>query len=127
MWRERAACNRAGADFARNNSAALLTGRDIYRPVAARQIPPVCTPHAGPEGTGDVVRTFGHDREDLSGAEKRAFSQHAAVVFDLGGENFIYEDTRYFGRLTLDNSAIGKLGPEPLGKDFPSAWRLRRY
>ncbi len=23
--------------------------------------------------------------------------KHAAVVFDLGRENFIYEDTRYFG------------------------------
>jgi formamidopyrimidine-DNA glycosylase len=45
--------------------------------------------------------------------------KHAAVVFDLGGENFICEDTRYFGRLTLDLSAIEKLGPEPLGKNFP--------
>jgi formamidopyrimidine-DNA glycosylase len=46
---------------------------------------------------------------------------HAAVVFDLGGENFIYEDTRYFGRLTLDVSAVEKLGPEPLSKDFQPA------
>jgi formamidopyrimidine-DNA glycosylase len=44
--------------------------------------------------------------------------RHAAVVLNLGGENFIYEDTRYFGRLTLDVSAVGKLGPEPLGDDF---------
>ena len=36
--------------------------------------------------------------------------KHAAVVFDLGGENFIYEDTRYFGRLTLDLSPVAKLG-----------------
>lgn len=43
---------------------------------------------------------------------------HAAVVLDLGGENFIYEDTRYFGRLTLDVSAAAKLGPEPLSEDF---------
>ncbi len=43
---------------------------------------------------------------------------HAAVVFDLGRENFIYEDTRYFGRLTLDTSAVKKLGPEPLGDAF---------
>jgi len=40
--------------------------------------------------------------------------RHAAVVLDLGGENLIYEDTRYFGRLTLDTSAVKKLGPEPL-------------
>ena len=44
--------------------------------------------------------------------------KHAAVVFDLGCENFIYEDTRYFGRMTLDLSATEKLGPEPLSKDF---------
>jgi formamidopyrimidine-DNA glycosylase len=47
--------------------------------------------------------------------------RHAAVVLDLGGNNFIYEDTRYFGRLTLDVSAVGKLGPEPLGDDFQTA------
>ena len=47
--------------------------------------------------------------------------RHAAVVLDLGGEKFIYEDTRYFGRLTLDISAVEKLGPEPLGDDFQPA------
>jgi len=45
---------------------------------------------------------------------------HAAVVFDLGKINFIYEDTRYFGRLTLDGSAVERLGPEPLGNTFQS-------
>jgi formamidopyrimidine-DNA glycosylase len=44
--------------------------------------------------------------------------KHAAVIFDLGRQKFIYEDTRYFGRLTLDFSAIDKLGPEPLDKDL---------
>lgn len=44
--------------------------------------------------------------------------KHAAVVLDLGAEDFIFQDTRYFGRLTLDASAIAKLGPEPLGSDF---------
>ena len=44
--------------------------------------------------------------------------KHAAVVFDLGDQNFIYEDLRYFGRLTLDFSALEKLGPEPLDNDF---------
>ena len=43
------------------------------------------------------------------------------MIFDLGGESFIYEDTRYFGRLTLDGSATEKLGPEPLSKDFQPA------
>jgi len=44
--------------------------------------------------------------------------KHAAVIFDLGRENFIYEDTRYFGRLTLELSAVEKLGPEPLDIKF---------
>lgn len=44
--------------------------------------------------------------------------KHAAVVLGLGREDFIYEDQRYFGRLTLDDSTIANLGPEPLGMDF---------
>jgi formamidopyrimidine-DNA glycosylase len=55
--------------------------------------------------------------------------KHAAVIFDLGRENFIYEDTRYFGRMTLDVSAVAKLGPEPLSDDFQPAtfaWNLKR-
>jgi formamidopyrimidine-DNA glycosylase len=44
--------------------------------------------------------------------------KHAVVVFNLGSRNFIYEDTRYFGRLTLDISAAEKLGPEPWDKKF---------
>lgn len=44
--------------------------------------------------------------------------KHAAVIFDLGKTNFVYEDTRYFGRMTLDLSAIEKLGLEPLDKNF---------
>jgi formamidopyrimidine-DNA glycosylase len=47
--------------------------------------------------------------------------KHAAVVFELNGGNFIYEDTRYFGRLTLDLSSLEKLGPEPLAEDFSLA------
>jgi len=44
--------------------------------------------------------------------------KHAAVVLGLGRGQFIYEDTRYFGRLTLDTSPVTKLGPEPLGMRF---------
>jgi formamidopyrimidine-DNA glycosylase len=49
---------------------------------------------------------------------KAGLPKHAAVVLDLGGQNFIFEDTRYFGRLTLDDSALARLGPEPLGAAF---------
>jgi formamidopyrimidine-DNA glycosylase len=44
--------------------------------------------------------------------------KHAAVILDLGAQNFIYEDPRYFGRLTLDLAAVAKLGPEPLDGNF---------
>lgn len=44
--------------------------------------------------------------------------KHAAVILDLGANRFVYEDTRYFGRLTLDVSAAEKLGPEPWDKNF---------
>ena len=47
--------------------------------------------------------------------------KHAAVVLDLGHERFVYEDSRYFGRLTLDTRALLRLGPEPLSKGFTSA------
>jgi formamidopyrimidine-DNA glycosylase len=55
--------------------------------------------------------------------------RHAAVVLDLGRENFVFEDTRYFGRLTLDASAVERLGPEPLEDEFgvePFAQALKR-
>jgi len=44
--------------------------------------------------------------------------KHAAVALDLGDANLVYEDTRYFGRLTLDISAVNRLGPEPLAAGF---------
>jgi formamidopyrimidine-DNA glycosylase len=45
--------------------------------------------------------------------KKKELPRHTAVVFDLGSHNFIYEDFRYFGRMTLDLSSIESLGPEP--------------
>jgi formamidopyrimidine-DNA glycosylase len=47
-----------------------------------------------------------------------AIPKHAAVILDLGRHNFIYEDTRYFGRLTLDVSPLAGVGPEPLAEGF---------
>lgn len=47
--------------------------------------------------------------------------KHAAVVLDLARGRFVYEDQRYFGRLTLDASSVARMGPEPLGKDFTPA------
>ena len=44
--------------------------------------------------------------------------KHTPVVLNLGRENFVFEDTRYFGRLTFDEELIDRLGPEPLGEEF---------
>jgi len=49
---------------------------------------------------------------------KAPLPRHVAVVLKLGRDNFIFEDTRYFGRLTLDADRLGKLGLEPLGPKF---------
>jgi formamidopyrimidine-DNA glycosylase len=49
---------------------------------------------------------------------RKPLPKHAAVVLNLGAENFIFEDTRYFGRFTLDPSPIKQLGPEPLSTEF---------
>ncbi len=53
----------------------------------------------------------------LAGA-KVPLPKHAAVVLNLGRENFIFEDTRYFGRLTFDTKSLERLGPEPLSSEF---------
>jgi formamidopyrimidine-DNA glycosylase len=53
----------------------------------------------------------------LAGGQEK-LPKHAAVVFDLGRERFVFEDTRYFGRMTLDTSAVERLGPEPLRAEF---------
>lgn len=44
--------------------------------------------------------------------------KHAALALDLGKHRLVYEDTRYFGRFTLDLSAVERLGPEPLSEAF---------
>jgi formamidopyrimidine-DNA glycosylase len=74
-----------------------------------------------PRSGGESVRLLGHlgmtGRMFLA-LKKAPIPKHAAVVFDLGRTNFVFEDTRYFGRLSLDLSAVEKLGPEPLEDDF---------
>ena len=44
--------------------------------------------------------------------------KHAAVILQLGRGQFVFEDPRYFGRLTLDSSPVSALGPEPLDERF---------
>ena len=68
-----------------------------------------------------IVRDLGHlgmtGRMFLAPAHQ-PLPKHAAVIFSLGRQNLIYEDSRYFGRLTLDTSALARLGPEPLNPEF---------
>ena len=72
-------------------------------------------------GVGSTIPLIGHlgmtGRMYLVPA-KSILPKHAAVVMDLGPELFIYEDTRYFGKLTLDTRSVSQLGPEPLSDDF---------
>ncbi|MCS1407988.1 MAG: Formamidopyrimidine-DNA glycosylase [Verrucomicrobia subdivision 3 bacterium] len=44
--------------------------------------------------------------------------KHAAVVIELDRGRFVFEDTRYFGRMTLDRTCLNNLGPEPLSNEF---------
>jgi formamidopyrimidine-DNA glycosylase len=44
--------------------------------------------------------------------------RHAAVVMELGPTQFVFEDTRYFGKFTLDCGVLKRLGPEPLSPEF---------
>jgi len=44
--------------------------------------------------------------------------KHTAVVLELGRNRFVFEDTRYFGRLTLDTGGVDRLGPEPISDGF---------
>jgi formamidopyrimidine-DNA glycosylase len=74
-----------------------------------------------PKAGGKTVIVLGHlgmTGKMFLARKNEPAPKHAAVILDLGKVNFIFEDTRYFGRFTLDLSAIEKLGPEPLGKKF---------
>lgn len=74
-----------------------------------------------PKGARDAFQMLGH-----LGMTGRMYLQpkgvelakHAAVVLALGKHEFVFEDTRCFGRLTLDLSSLNGLGPEPWSEEF---------
>ena len=74
-----------------------------------------------PKNSRDKIILLGHlgmtGRMFLA-RKSEPLPKHAAVILDLGAHSFIYEDTRYFGRLTLDLTSVEKLGPEPLDGNF---------
>lgn len=73
---------------------------------------------AGEPGTVELLGHLGMTGRMYLQPSGAPLPRHAAVVFGFGRTNFIFEDLRYFGRLTLDASAIETLGPEPLSEGF---------
>ena len=93
-----------GASFAGVSRRGKYLVFDLHTPRTAR---PLCIlGHLGMTGRMYLL------------AAKAPLPKHAAVVMELGRTKFVFEDTRYFGRLTLDLRALAKLGPEPLGPEF---------
>lgn len=70
------------------------------------------------KGTFTALGHLGMTGRMFAAEKNGELPKHTAVFFDLGGHHFIFEDFRYFGRMTLDLSPIEKLGPEPLDKKF---------
>ncbi len=88
--------------------------------------------HLRSAGQGGALTLTGHlgmtGRMYLLPA-KTPLPRHAAVVLGLGWQNFVFEDSRRFGRLTLAAVPLRNLGPEPLESAFalrPFAAALRR-
>lgn len=50
--------------------------------------------------------------------KQSSLPRHATIVLGLARENLVFEDVRRFGGMTLDTSAIERLGPEPLEPEF---------
>jgi formamidopyrimidine-DNA glycosylase len=76
---------------------------------------------SGHVGSASPLRLLGHlgmsgRMHLLSPGSPRP--KHTAVEIVLDRGRFIFEDPRYFGRLTLDLRPLGVLGPEPLGSGF---------
>ena len=72
-----------------------------------------------PKNSKKILTVLGHlgmTGRMFIALKKEKLPLHTAVVLDLGDRNFVYEDWRYFGRMTLDLSSIEKLGPEPTDK-----------
>jgi formamidopyrimidine-DNA glycosylase len=56
---------------------------------------------------------------------KAQLPKHTAVVLNLGRQRFVYEDQRFFGRLTLNLGSLVNLGPEPLSSEFSDSYLQR--
>lgn len=72
--------------------------------------------HAGEPGT--LVGHLGMTGRMFLQPREATLPRHAAVVFDLGRQVWVFEDPRGFGRLSFDQEPISRLGPEPLSAEF---------
>lgn len=72
----------------------------------------------GTKETFPLIAHLGMTGRIFLQAKQAALPKHAAVVLDVGRANLIFEDTRYFGRFTLDTGSLQGLGPEPLTDPF---------
>ena len=70
------------------------------------------------QGTFPMLGHLGMTGRMYLQAALAPLTKHAAVVFSLGKVDFIFEDTRGFGFLSLDTTPLTRLGPEPLSDDF---------
>ncbi len=75
----------------------------------------------GAKETFPLIAHLGMTGRIFLQAKKDVLPKHTAVVLDLGTNVLVFEDTRYFGRFTLDASPLSALGPEPLTEDFDVA------
>jgi formamidopyrimidine-DNA glycosylase len=92
-------------DVTRRGKYLLFTLR-----LAGRREPALLVGHLGMTGRMYLV-------------EKNAtLPKHVPVTMDLGAHRFVFEDTRYFGRLTLDTGALERLGPEPMEEEFTAEY-----
>ncbi|HEY1173922.1 MAG TPA: bifunctional DNA-formamidopyrimidine glycosylase/DNA-(apurinic or apyrimidinic site) lyase [Verrucomicrobiae bacterium] len=72
----------------------------------------------GARETFPLVAHLGMTGRIFLQAKEAVLPKHAAVVLDLGKNVMVFEDTRYFGRFTLDTASLAELGPEPLVDEF---------
>lgn len=84
----------------------------------------------GPDGRGrfDLLGHLGMTGRMYLLPARSPLPRHVAVTLDLGREWLVFEDTRYFGRLTLDRQPLAALGPEPLSPNFAAGpfWQALR-
>ncbi len=118
----------AAVEFARERSLRPTTRRDLETHLVAAQFKGVTRrgkyllfdlEASQPRGEFQAVGHLGMTGRMYLQPARDPLPKHTALALRLNeGCRFVFADTRYFGRFTLDGSAIQALGPEPLGDGF---------